>query len=144
MRGAASLGLTLHQTPVVEKLDHQRGIQRHGNEQAHADGEGAVDILAAGAVLHRLAEQPAEPAVAVLLEDLVMFRHLSVWWLLVWLLPAELDWRVGRLAPGAELQIVRHALGDVPLVGFFAAGEIARNQLYGYTGVLTVFCTTPD
>ena len=51
----------------------------------------------------RGAEQPAEPAVAVLLEDLVMFRHLSVWWLLVWLLPAELDWRVGRLAPGVEL-----------------------------------------
>ena len=47
-------------------------------------------------------------------------------------------------APGAELQIVRHALGDVPLVGFFAAGEIARDQLYGYTGVLTVFCATPD
>jgi small ligand-binding sensory domain FIST len=44
--------------------------------------------------------------------------------------------------PSAELQIIRHALGDVPLVGFFAAGEIARNQLYGYTGVLTVF-TTP-
>ena len=42
-------------------------------------------------------------------------------------------------APSAELQIVRHALGDVPLVGFFAGGEIARNQLYGYTGVLTVF-----
>jgi small ligand-binding sensory domain FIST len=41
--------------------------------------------------------------------------------------------------PSAELQIIRHALGDVPLVGFFAAGEIARNQLYGYTGVLTVF-----
>ena len=39
----------------------------------------------------------------------------------------------------AELQIVRRALGDVPLVGFFAGGEIARNQLYGYTGVLTVF-----
>jgi small ligand-binding sensory domain FIST len=44
-------------------------------------------------------------------------------------------------APGAELQIVRHALGDVPLVGFFAAGEIARHHLYGYTGVLTVFTT---
>jgi small ligand-binding sensory domain FIST len=42
-------------------------------------------------------------------------------------------------APSAELQIVRHALGDVPLVGFFAAGEIARHHLYGYTGVLTVF-----
>lgn len=41
--------------------------------------------------------------------------------------------------PGAELQIVRHALGDVPLVGFFAGGEIARRHLYGYTGVLTVF-----
>lgn len=39
----------------------------------------------------------------------------------------------------AELQIVRHALGDVPLVGFFAGGEIARHHLYGYTGVLTVF-----
>ncbi len=43
--------------------------------------------------------------------------------------------------PSAELQIIRHALGDVPLVGFFAAGEIAHNQLYGYTGVLTVFTT---
>ncbi|HSD81551.1 MAG TPA: FIST N-terminal domain-containing protein [Solirubrobacteraceae bacterium] len=42
-------------------------------------------------------------------------------------------------APSAELEIVRHALGDVPLVGFFAAGEIARHHLYGYTGVLTAF-----
>jgi small ligand-binding sensory domain FIST len=42
-------------------------------------------------------------------------------------------------APNAEMQIVRHALGDVPLVGFFAAGEIARHHIYGYTGVLTVF-----
>ncbi len=41
-------------------------------------------------------------------------------------------------APSAELQIIRHALGDVPLVGFFAGGEIARHHLYGYTGVLTV------
>jgi small ligand-binding sensory domain FIST len=41
--------------------------------------------------------------------------------------------------PSAELQVVRRALGDVPLVGFFAGGEIARHQLYGYTGVLTVF-----
>ena len=39
----------------------------------------------------------------------------------------------------AEMQIVRRALGDVPLAGFFAAGEIARNQIVGYTGVLTVF-----
>jgi small ligand-binding sensory domain FIST len=41
--------------------------------------------------------------------------------------------------PSAELKIVQHALGDVPLVGFFAAGEIARHHVYGYTGVLTVF-----
>ncbi len=46
-------------------------------------------------------------------------------------------------APSAELQIVRRALGDVPLVGFFAGGEIARHHLYGYTGVLTVF-TSPN
>ncbi len=45
--------------------------------------------------------------------------------------------------PSAELKIVQHALGtegkNVPLVGFFANGEIARHHLYGYTGVLTVF-----
>jgi small ligand-binding sensory domain FIST len=41
--------------------------------------------------------------------------------------------------PSAEMHIVRHALGEVPLVGFFAAGEIAHQHLYGYTGVLTVF-----
>jgi len=41
--------------------------------------------------------------------------------------------------PSAELAIVKHALGDVPLTGFFAAGEIAHHHLYGYTGVLTVF-----
>ena len=41
--------------------------------------------------------------------------------------------------PSAEAQILRHALGDVPLAGFFAGGEIARHHLYGYTGVLTVF-----
>jgi small ligand-binding sensory domain FIST len=47
--------------------------------------------------------------------------------------------------PSAELKTVQHALSggsgsdEVPLVGFFAAGEIARHHLYGYTGVLTVF-----
>ena len=45
--------------------------------------------------------------------------------------------------PSAELKIVQHALGgvgeDVPLVGFFAAGEIARHHLFSYSGVLTVF-----
>jgi small ligand-binding sensory domain FIST len=37
------------------------------------------------------------------------------------------------------MQLVRRALGDVPLVGFFAGGEIAHRHVYGYTGVLTVF-----
>jgi small ligand-binding sensory domain FIST len=46
-------------------------------------------------------------------------------------------------APSAELAIVKHALGDVPLIGFFASGEIAREHLYGFTGVLTVFTTAP-
>jgi small ligand-binding sensory domain FIST len=44
-------------------------------------------------------------------------------------------------APHAELQVIRRALGDVPLVGFMAAGEIAHQQVYGYSGVLTVFTT---
>jgi len=48
-------------------------------------------------------------------------------------------------APSAELKVVQHALGpgadggELPLVGFFADGEIARHHVYGYTGVLTVF-----
>lgn len=41
--------------------------------------------------------------------------------------------------PSAELKVLQHALGDVPLAGFFAGGEIARHHVYGYTGVLTVF-----
>lgn len=40
---------------------------------------------------------------------------------------------------GAELALVQDALGDIPLVGFFANGEIFANRLYGYTGVLTLF-----
>ena len=42
-------------------------------------------------------------------------------------------------ARDAEFKMVREALGDIPLIGFFAGGEIARHHLYGYTGVLTVF-----
>jgi small ligand-binding sensory domain FIST len=40
---------------------------------------------------------------------------------------------------GAELDLIKQALGEVPLVGFFCNGEISRDRLYGYTGVLTVF-----
>jgi len=38
-----------------------------------------------------------------------------------------------------ELKLVREALGEFPLVGFFCNGEISHNRLYGYTGVLTLF-----
>ncbi len=38
-----------------------------------------------------------------------------------------------------ELKLIRHELGDIPLVGFYANGEISHNRLYGYTGVLTLF-----
>jgi small ligand-binding sensory domain FIST len=42
-------------------------------------------------------------------------------------------------ARGVELELIRRALGEVPLVGFFCNGEISRDRLYGYTGVLTLF-----
>ncbi|MEW5882527.1 MAG: FIST N-terminal domain-containing protein [Pseudomonadota bacterium] len=38
-----------------------------------------------------------------------------------------------------ELRLIRHQLGDVPLIGFYANGEIGGRNLYGFTGVLTVF-----
>ena len=38
-----------------------------------------------------------------------------------------------------ELGLIRDALGEFPLVGFFCNGEISHNRLYGYTGVLTLF-----
>jgi small ligand-binding sensory domain FIST len=42
-------------------------------------------------------------------------------------------------APHRELELIRDTLGEFPLVGFFANGEISHNRLYGYTGVLTLF-----
>jgi len=38
-----------------------------------------------------------------------------------------------------ELKTIRQELGEIPLVGFFANGEISHNRLYGFTGVLTLF-----
>lgn len=45
----------------------------------------------------------------------------------------------GLFGESGELQMIREALGDFPLVGFFCNGEISHNRLYGYTGVLTLF-----
>lgn len=38
-----------------------------------------------------------------------------------------------------ELGIIRDALGEVPLVGFFGSGEIFRDRIHQYGGVLTLF-----
>jgi small ligand-binding sensory domain FIST len=40
--------------------------------------------------------------------------------------------------PNREVELIHQALGDFPLVGFAAAGEICRGRLYAFTGVLTV------
>lgn len=39
----------------------------------------------------------------------------------------------------AELRMIERALGPVPLAGFLANGEIFRDRLYSYSGVLTLF-----
>lgn len=41
--------------------------------------------------------------------------------------------------PAVETGIIRDGLGEFPLIGFFANGEISRDRLYGHTGVLTLF-----
>ncbi len=46
----------------------------------------------------------------------------------------------GSFAEGdGEMALVREILGDVPLAGFYANGEIAGAHLYGYTAVLILF-----
>ncbi len=42
-------------------------------------------------------------------------------------------------AEGREVALIREVLGAVPLIGFFGNGEISRDRIYGYTGVLTLF-----
>lgn len=39
----------------------------------------------------------------------------------------------------AEIGHISATLGEFPLVGFFASGELYNGRLYGYTGVLTLF-----
>ena len=38
-----------------------------------------------------------------------------------------------------EIEMIREVFGDIPLAGFFAAGEIAGDHLFGQTGTLTLF-----
>ena len=39
----------------------------------------------------------------------------------------------------AEAEMLAAGLGDVPVIGFYASGEISNDRLYGYTGVLLTF-----
>ncbi|NKC17066.1 MAG: histidine kinase [Gammaproteobacteria bacterium] len=41
--------------------------------------------------------------------------------------------------PDLEIILIRRYLGEFPLTGFFANGEISHDRLYAYTGVLTLF-----
>ena len=41
--------------------------------------------------------------------------------------------------PESETEIIRDTLGTFPMVGFFANGELNRDRIYAYTGVLTLF-----
>lgn len=49
--------------------------------------------------------------------------------------------RTGTLfgGPSAEMQLVQQQLGDLPLIGLYANGEIFKDRLYWYAGVLAVF-----
>lgn len=41
--------------------------------------------------------------------------------------------------PNKETDIIREVLGEFPIAGFFANGEISRDRVYAYTGVIAVF-----
>ena len=41
--------------------------------------------------------------------------------------------------PESETEIIRDTLGAFPMAGFFANGELNRDRIYAYTGVLTLF-----
>ena len=47
---------------------------------------------------------------------------------------------VNQFGPDSvELGIIREVLGEFPLAGFFANGEISNDRLYGHAGVLALF-----
>ena len=47
--------------------------------------------------------------------------------------------RFDKEAADIELVLIREILGDIPIAGFYAAGEVSHNSLYNFTGVLTLF-----
>lgn len=45
----------------------------------------------------------------------------------------------GNIDRTGEMTLIKEIIGDVPLTGFYASGEINAGRLYGYTGVLLLF-----
>lgn len=42
-------------------------------------------------------------------------------------------------AQSGEMALVREVLGDIPLAGFYAGGEISNRRLYSYSGIIILF-----
>jgi small ligand-binding sensory domain FIST len=38
-----------------------------------------------------------------------------------------------------EVELIQSVLGGIPIIGFYANGEIAGDRICGYTGVLALF-----
>ena len=38
-----------------------------------------------------------------------------------------------------EIELINEIIGDIPLVGYYAGGEISNGRLYGHTGILVLF-----
>jgi small ligand-binding sensory domain FIST len=51
----------------------------------------------------------------------------------------QTDFGDGGEGDCGEMRLVREVMGDIPLAGFYANGEISNRRLYGYTGVLILF-----
>ena len=38
-----------------------------------------------------------------------------------------------------DMDLIQEIIGEIPLAGFYANGEISNHHLYGYTGILILF-----
>ncbi len=45
----------------------------------------------------------------------------------------------GNQKPVEEMNLIKEIIGDIPLAGFYASGEISAGRLYQYAGVLVLF-----
>lgn len=45
----------------------------------------------------------------------------------------------GQDGLGGEMSLIRDVIGDIPMTGFYAAGEINSAKIYGYSGILILF-----